>query len=117
MNQADDLKARWLQKLDAWPTQDVENRGVQLKIRALNRDEVFRAGEMTSTERECFMVARAIVEPFTVTEEEVQFLREASLPMDLEQLTRDIAHLSGMDKRPKEAQNEAFKSVRGEPGA
>jgi len=112
MNQADDLKAKWLQAVDAWPTKDVENRGVALKIRALNRDEVMRLGELTPGERECAMVSLSIVEPFTVTREEVQALRTGSLPLDLEQLTRDISALSGLDKKPKDAQNEAFKSVR-----
>lgn len=117
MNQADDLKARWLQAHDAWPEAIVENRGVKLKIRALNRDQVFRFGEMTASERECAMVAAAVIEPFTVTVEEVQALREGTLAMDLEELTRDIAKLSGLDKKPREAQNAAFKSVRDESGA
>lgn len=112
MNQADDLKARWLQAVDAWPTKDVQSRGVDLKIRALNRDEVFKFGELDATQRECAMVAAAIIEPFTVTPEEVQQLRTGSMPLDIEELTREIAKLSGLDKKPKEAQNEAFKSVR-----
>lgn len=117
MNQADDLKARWLQAHGTWPTAEIENRGVKLKIRALNRDQVVRFGEMTPPERECAMVAAAVIEPFTVTAEEVQALREGTLPMDLEALTREIAKLSGLDKAPKESQNAAFKSVRDEPGA
>jgi hypothetical protein len=117
MNQADDLKALWLKAHSAWPTAVIESRGVKLKIQALNRDQVLRAGGLTPSERECFMVAEALIEPFTVTVEEVQALREGSLPMDLEELTREIAKLSGLDKKPTEAQNAAFKSVRDESGA
>ncbi len=117
MNQADDLKARWLKAVDSWPTKDVESRGVELTIQALNRDQVFEFQQMDPRERECAMVAAAVIAPFTVTREEVQALREGSMPLDIEELTREIATLSGLDKKPKDAQNDAFKSVRGEPGA
>lgn len=114
MNQADDLKARWLKAVDSWPTKDVESRGVELTIQALNRDQVFAFGQLSAAERECAMVSAAIIAPFTVTPEEVQALRTSSMPLDIEELTREIAILSGLDKTPKAAQNDAFKSVRGE---
>jgi len=108
----DELKSKWLKRVEAWPTKDVENRGVELTIQALNRDQVMKIGELTAAERECQMIAMSIVAPFTVTPEEVQGLREGTVPLDLEDLTREISKLSGLDKKPKEAQNAAFKSVR-----
>lgn len=112
MNQADDLKMKWLQRLDAWPTKDVENRGVELRIRAISRDELMQIQDLSTAARECAMVAMSIVEPFTVTPEEVQELREGSMPLDLEELTREISKLSGLDRKPKESQKDAYKSVR-----
>lgn len=111
---SEDLKMKWLQQLDAWPTKEVENRGVSLTIRAINRDELMKIQDLTTAERECAMVSLSIVEPFTVTPKEVQGLREGSMPLDLEELTREISKLSGLDRPPKEAQKTAYKSVRDE---
>lgn len=110
----DDLKAKFLKRVDAWPTEETTCRGIGLTIQALNRDEVMKLNSFeTSAEREAFMISSAIIAPFTLTPEEAQQLRVDSEPLDLEEFTADIARLSGMDKKAKEQQNDAFKSVRG----
>lgn len=110
----DTLKANFLKRVDAWPNKEVEVRGVLVTIQALNRDQAMAVSQFgTSGEREAFMISHAITQPFTLTMEEAQQLREASEPMELEAFTEEIARLSGMDKKPKESQNAAFKSVRG----
>ncbi len=114
----DDLKARFLKRVDSWPTDTIEVRGEKLTIQALTRDEAMRLGGIdTPGERESHMLSLAIIEPFTLSVEEAQQLREASAPLELEPLTDAIVRLSGMDKKAKEAQNGAFKSVRDESGA
>jgi hypothetical protein len=114
---SDTLKANFLKRVDSWPTKEVECRGVTLTIQALNRDEAMRLGQLSDlADREAQMLSLSIVEPFTLTPEEAQQLRIASEPLDLEALTGEIARLSGMDKKSKEAQNAAFKSVRDESG-
>lgn len=109
----DTLKADFLKRVDAWPTDTVTVRGVELTIQSLNRDQAMLVGAISNMgEREATMISMAVIEPFTLTVEEAQSLRVASEPMDLEPFTEAIAKLSGMDKRAKEAQNAAFKSVR-----
>lgn len=107
------LKANFLKRVDAWPTDKSFCRGVWLTIQALNRDEAMSIGSIEDIgEREALMISKAVIEPFTLTVEEVLALRKASEPVELEQLTEDIATLSGMNKKGREAQNEAFKSLR-----
>lgn len=115
---SDDLKSRFLKRVDAWPTKKITVRGIVLTIQALTRDQAMAmSGFDTAAERECFMISNAVIEPFTLSPEEVQQLREDSEPLDLEELGDEIVGLSGMDKKAKEAQNAAFRDVRGEPGA
>jgi hypothetical protein len=88
-------------------------RGLDVTIQSLTRDEAMRLGSVEDVgEREACMIAWSIVEPFTLTVAEAQQLRTDTEPMELEEFTADIARLSGMDKKGKKAQNEAFKSVR-----
>lgn len=115
---SDDLKARFLKRADAWPTTTIEVRGTELTIQALTRDQAMKmSGFPSAGERECFMIASSVIEPFTLTEDEVQQLRESSEALEIEALGDKIVELSGLDKKAKEAQNAAFKSVRGESGA
>lgn len=114
----DTLKARFLKRAEAWPTEKITVRGIVLTIQALTRDEAMKMSSFDSAgERECFMISRSVIEPFTLTEDEVQQLREATEPLEIEALGDSIVSLSGMDKKAKEAQNAAFKSVRDESGA
>lgn len=115
---SDTLKANFLKRVEAWPTKETTVRGTRIKIQSLNRDEAMSMSSLkTAAEREAYMISRAVIEPFTLTEEEAQQLRVASEPLDLEAFTEEIVELSGLSKKAKEAQNAAFKSVRGEPGA
>jgi len=110
------LKADFLKRVDAWPTKDVLVRGVTVTIQALNRDQAMTVSSLEDMgARENYMISKAVIGPFDLTEEEAQQLREASEPMDLEEFTAEIVRLSGLDKKSKESQNAAFKSVRDEP--
>jgi hypothetical protein len=112
------LKADFLKRVDAWPTKDVEVRGTMVTIQALNRDQAMTVSEFgTPGEREAYMISKAVIGPFDLTIDEAQQLREVSEPLELEEFTAEIVRLSGMDKKAKEAQNDAFKSVRDESGA
>lgn len=109
----DDLKSRFLKRVDAWPTDTATVRGIVLTIQSLNRDEAMKLGQIADIgEREATMIAMSVIEPFTLTVAEAQELRVASEPLDLERFTEQIAELSGMNKKGREAKNEAFKSVR-----
>lgn len=113
----DTLKANFLKRAESWPTKETECRGVKITIQALNRDEAMRLGQLADlADREAQMISLSIIEPFRLTVEEAQQLRVVSEPLELEELTTEIATISGMNKKAREAQNAAFKSVRGEPG-
>lgn len=106
----DDIRARFLRRVGAWPEAMVELDGIgQLKIKALSRAEVMGLGELSIEEREIKMISLCLVEP-TLTEDEVRAWREAALASDIEPLTDAIAELSGLTA--KKAKNEAYKSVR-----
>lgn len=113
-----ELKAQFLKRVDAWPTDKIEVRGVTLTIQALTRDQAMKMSTFpTPAEREAFMISSSVIEPFRLTEEEVQLLRENTEALEIEALGDAIVELSGMSKKAKEAQNAAFKSVRDESGA
>lgn len=115
---SDTLKANFLKRVDAWPEEKAEVRGITVTIQSLTRDEAMLLGQIEDVgEREASMIAWSIIGPFTLTVEEAQQLRRNSEPMELEEFTAKIARLSGMDKKAKAATNEAFREVRGEPGA
>jgi hypothetical protein len=112
---SDTLKANFLKRVDAWPEEDAEVRGITVRIQALNRDEAMIMGSIEDPgKREAYLISCAVIGPFTLTEEEAQQLRKASEPLDLEAFTERIVRLSGMDKESRAAKNAAFKSVRDE---
>ncbi|HSL51987.1 MAG TPA: hypothetical protein VK878_23195 [Candidatus Deferrimicrobiaceae bacterium] len=115
---SDALKAQFLKRVDAWPTATIEVRGITLTIQALTRDQAMKMSTFDSpAEREAFMISTAVIEPFTLSADEVQLLRENSEALDIEALGDTIVELSGLGKKAKEAQTAAFKSVRSRSGS
>ena len=100
------------------PEDDVEIPGVgTFRVRALSRFEVLAAQKEQSKGpgfMERRMLAFGIIGPFTLTEDEVAAWQKASPAGEMEPLAERIAELSGMKSG---AHKEAYKSVRGEPGA
>jgi len=108
----DDLKARLLKPRLAEADVDVPGIGT-VRVRALNRIEAMHVQSAKGNEAiERRMLALGMVEP-AMTEAEVGQWQKASPAGELEAVTEKITELSALGG---DADKEAYKSVRGEPG-
>lgn len=117
MTRDDSLKARLLgQSGPRFQEKTITLEGVgDITFRALSRDEVLTGRERnknkTTAEIERVLVALAMIEP-QLTEDEVAEWQAASPAGELETITREIMHLSGMNSTSGQPlDKEAYKSV------